>query len=192
MKRSLINAVKILLFIVGFGAAVWFFLPWAEIGKFAMSTASSQLSSRGMRIGWSDVSGETEGFTVHNLTINGMANFTFSSVTLRPQILASILGLSAVCDISFRGGNVQLGQVMNLGDGRVFVTAGRNEILLENLRTNGDFALNGYMTVNPSAMRITRANARLNVPESFVQNLDMLRNFLPLVQEGDNWYLRRN
>ena len=127
MKRSLINAVKILLFIVGFGAAVWFFLPWAEIGKFAMSTASSQLSSRGMRIGWSDVSGETEGFTVHNLTINGMANFTFSSVTLRPQILASILGLSAVCDISFRGGNVQLGQVMNLGDGRVFVTAGRRE-----------------------------------------------------------------
>ena len=63
MKRSFINVLKILLFIVGFGAAVWYFLPWSEIGKFAMSTASGQLSSRGMRIGWSDVSGETDGFT---------------------------------------------------------------------------------------------------------------------------------
>ena len=192
MKRSFINALKILLFIVGFGAAVWYFLPWSEIGKFAMSTASGQLSSRGMRIGWSDVSGETDGFTVHNLTINGMANFTFSSVTLRPRIAASLLSLAAVCDVSFRGGNVQLGQVMNFGDGGVLITAGRGEVFLENLRTNGDFALNGYMTVDPSAMRITRANARLNVPDSFSQNLDMMRNFLPLVQEGDNWYLRRN
>ena len=191
MKRSFINALKILLFIVGFGAAVWYFLPWSEIGKFAMSKASGQLSSRGMRIGWSDVSGETDGFTVHNLTINGMANFTFSSVTLRPRIAASLLSLAAVCDVSFRGGNVQLGQVMNFGDGGVLITAGRGEVFLENLRTNGDFALNGYMTVDPSAMRITRANARLNVPDSFSQNLDMMRNFLPLVQEGDNWYLRR-
>ncbi|MBQ7220457.1 MAG: hypothetical protein IJS28_05710 [Synergistaceae bacterium] len=192
MKRSLINTLKILLFIAGFGAAVWYFLPWAEIGRFAMSTASSRLSSRGMRIGWSDVSGEDEGFTVHNLTINGMANFTFSSVTLRPQILSSILSLSAVCDISFRGGNIQLGQVMNIGDGRVLLTAGREEVLLENLRTTGEFGISGYMSVNPSAMRIVRANARLNVPDSFAQNLGMLRNFLPLVQDGDTWYIRRN
>ena len=81
---------------------------------------------------------------------------------------------------------------MNFGDGGVLITAGRSEVLLENLRTNGDFAINGYMTVNPSTMRITRADARLNVPDSFSQNLGMMRNFLPLVQEGDNWYLRRN
>ena len=192
MKRSFINAVKILLFIAGFCAAIWYFLPWAEIGRFAMSAASGQLSSRGMRIGWSDVSGEQDGFTVYNLTINGMANFTFSSVTLRPRIAASVLRLSPVCDVSFRGGNVQLGQVMNFGDGGVLITAGRSEVLLENLRTNGDFAINGYMTVNPSTMRITRADARLNVPDAFSQNLGMMMNFLPLVQEGDNWYLRRN
>lgn len=192
MKRSVINTLKVLLFIVGFGAAVWYFLPWGEVGKFVMSTASGQLSSRGTRVGWSDVSGEQDGFTVHNLTLNGMANFTFSSVTLRPRILASIMSLSAVCDISFRGLNVQLGQVLNFGDGRVLVTAGRGEVQLGGLRTTGDFAINGDMTVNPSAMRITRANARLRVPENFTQNLDMLRSFLPLVQEGNNWYLRRN
>ncbi|MBQ7217602.1 MAG: hypothetical protein IJP54_01230 [Synergistaceae bacterium] len=41
-------------------------------------------------------------------------------------------------------------------------------------------------------MRITCADARLNVPESFSQNMNMLQNFLPLVQEGNRWYLRRN
>ena len=192
MKRSLINTIKILLFIIGFAGTLWLFLPWREIGKFAMSTAYSQLGERGMRVGYSDVSGESDGFTVHNLTLNGMANFAFSSVTLRPRVIASILSLAPVCEISFRGCNVQLGQVLNFGDGRVLLTAGSTETLLENLRTNGDFALNGYMVVNPGAMRITRADARLNVPEEFEQNLEMMKNFLPLVQEGDNWYLRRN
>ena len=192
MKHSLLNALKILLFIIGFAGAVWMFLPWREVGKFAMSTAYSQLGGRGMRVGWSDVSGEPDGFTVHNLTLNGMANFTFSSVTLRPRILSSILSFAPVCDISFRGCNVQLGQVLNFGDGGVLLTAGGSEMLLENLRTNGDFAINGYMTVNPAGMRIVRADARLDVPDSFAQNMDMMRNFLPLVREGDNWYLRRN
>ena len=192
MKRSLINTVKILLFTAGFMCAVWYFLPWGELGKFAMSAASSRLSSRGMRIGWSDVSGEQDGFTVHNFTMNGMANITLSSLTLRPRILASILSLAPVCDISFRGGNVQLGFVINIGDGSVLLTAVRNgEVLMENLRTTGDFAVNGCMRVNPSAMRIVQANARLRVPESFEQNLDMIKNFVPLVQEGDNWYIRR-
>ena len=71
------------------------------------------------------------------------------------------------------------------------LTAGRNEILLEQLRTNGDFAVNGYITFSPANMRIGRSDAQLNVPEEFANNLNMLRNFLPLVQEGDRWYLRR-
>lgn len=191
MKHSLVNAIKILLFIIGFSAAIWFFLPWREVGKFAMSTASRQLNSRGTRLGWSDVSGEEDGFTVHNLTVNGMANLTFGSITIRPRIIASVLSFAPVCDITFRGCNVQIGQILNLGDGGVLVTAGSNETLLENLRTNGDFAINGYMTVNPATMRIGRTEARLNVPENFAQNMGMLRNFLPLEQEGDKWYLRR-
>ena len=191
MKHSLLNALKILLFIIGFAGAVWMFLPWREVGKFAMSTAYSQLGGRGMRVGWSDVSGEPDGFTVHNLTLNGMANFTFSSVTLRPRILSSILSFAPVCDISFRGCNVQLGQVLNFGDGGVLLTAGGSEMLLENLRTNGEFSLNGWLTVDSSTMRISRADARLTVPESFSQNMSVLRGFLPLVQEGGRWYLRR-
>ena len=191
MKRFLINLLKIFLLIAGFGYSLYYFMPWAEAGKFVMSVAHSQLESRGMRLNYSDVSGEDDGFTVHNLTLSGMVNLSFSSITLRPQILSSILSLAPVCNIEFKGGSIQLGQVMSFGDGGFLLTAGR-EILLENLRTNGDFSVNGYMTVNTGTMRIGRADARLDVPESFASNMGMLRNFLPLVQDGGRWYLRRN
>lgn len=190
MKKSLIAITRILLFILGFSVALYMFIPWREAGKFAMSTAHTILQRRGMRLNYSDVSGEEGGFTVHNLKISGMADVSLSSVTVKPEIIASMLSLSPVCDISFKGGNVRLGQTMNFGDGGFLLTAGR-EILLENLRTNGDFRLNGYMTINPSAMKIGRAEARLDVPETFAQGMGMMRNFLPLVQEGDQWYLRR-
>ena len=39
------------------------------------------------------------------------------------------LMLENVCDVSFRGGNVQLGQVMNFGDVGVLITTGRSEVL---------------------------------------------------------------
>ena len=79
---------------------------------------------------------------------------------------------------------------MNFGDGGFLLTAGR-EILLEELRTNGEFSLDGYMTVDTSAMKIGEADAKLSVPEAFSQNMSMIQNFLPLVQEGGTWYLRR-
>ena len=192
MKRTLLTALKVILFIAGFLCALWFFLPWRETGKAVMTLAYSRLSSSGMRMNYSDISAEPDGFTVHNLALNGMANLRFSSVTFRPRIVASILSLAPVCDISFRGGSVQLGITINFGDGGVLVTAGRSEIMLEALRTTGDFALNGWLAVSPQAMRISRANASLNVPESFSQNMSMLQNFLPLVQEGDRWFLRRS
>lgn len=190
MKKSLIAITRILLFILGFSAALYMFIPWREAGKFAMSTAHTMLQRRGMRLNYSDVSGEEGGFTVHNLILSGMADVSLSSVTVKPEIIASILSLSPVCDITFKGGNMRLGQTMNFGDGGFLLTAG-HEILLENLRTNGDFRLNGYVTVDPSAMKIGRAEARLDVPEAFEQGMGMMRNFLPLVQEGDQWYLRR-
>ena len=191
MKNLLIKILKIFLLIIGFGFSLYYFMPWAEAGKFAMSIAHSQLQARGMRLNYSDVSGEDDGFTVHNLTLSGMVNLSFSSVTLRPQILSSVLSLAPVCDIEFKGGSIQLGQVMRFGDGGFLLTAGR-EILLENLRTNGDFSVNGYLTLNTATMKIGRADARLDVPEAFANNMGMLRNFLPLVQEGGRWYLRRN
>ena len=42
-------------------------------------------------------------------------------------------------------------------------------------------------------MRIGRAEAELVVPAAFEENMETLRNFLPLVKEGDGrWFLRRS
>ena len=191
MKRSIFNIAKIILFLTGFFFALYYFLQWQEIGKFSMSVAHSQLEKRGMRLSYSDVSGEQGGFVVNNLRLNGMANLSFSSVTIKPKFLSSILGLAAVFEINFRGGSLQLGQVMDFGDGGFLLTSGKNEILLEDLKTNGDFAINGFLTINPSTMRIGKTEARLNFPEDFERNIQALRNFLPIVQEGGRWYLRR-
>ena len=190
MKRLITTITRLILFMAGLAIAMYIFLPYQSIGKLAMSIAHDQLQRRGMRLNYSDVSGEDGGFTVNNLTLSGVANVSLSSVTIKPEYLTSLATLSPVCDITFKGGNIRLGQLLNFGDGGFLLTAG-NQIMLENLRTNGEFSLSGYMTVDPSSMRIGRADARLGVPESFSQNMGMLRNFLPLVQEGDTWYLRR-
>lgn len=174
----------------GLFAALYIFMPWREAGKFAMSAAHRILQQRGMRLNYSDISGTDGGFTVHNLKLSGMADISLSSVTIKPEMLSSVLTLAPVCRITFTGGNVRLGQVMNFGDGGFLLTAGR-EIMLDDLRTNGEFSLNGYMTIDTSTMRIGHADARLGIPESFSQNMNMMKNFLPLTQEGGAWYLRR-
>lgn len=193
MRRTLNIATKILIFLIGFTFAVYYFLDWGAVGKFAASLAHSRLERSGMRMGYSDVTGSAEhdGFTIHNLILNGAANVSFSSITVRPRIVPSILSMAAVCDINFRNCNVRLGQSMNFGDGKFLLTAGRNEILLENLSTNGEFSLNGYISIDTGNMKIGRADSRIDIPESFASNMGMLQNFLPLVQEGDRWYLRR-
>ena len=191
MKKSFIRTIKILFFIIAFFFSLYYFLEWDALGKFVMSMAHSQLERNGMRLNYSDVTGEEGGFTVHNLTLSGGANISLSSVTIKPQILSSVLSLAPVCDINFNGANVRLGMNINIGDGGFLMTAGRHEILLENLKTNGDFAINGYLTVNLVTMKLGRTDAKLNVPEDLAQSMNMLKNFLPLVQDGGQWYLRR-
>lgn len=191
MKRSFFNVIKIIVFILGFLGALYIFMPWDAAGRLALSIAHRQLEQRGMRLNFSDVTAAEEGFTVHNLAASGMVNMAFNSITIRPQLLTSVLSLAPVCDIEFTGLGIQLGQRMNFGNGGFLLTAGRSQIMLENLRTNGDFSLNGYMSVNLETMKIGTSDARFNVPESFAQNMDMIKNFLPLVQEGGQWYLRR-
>ena len=191
MKRTLTITAKVLIFLSAFIFAVYYFTDWRSLGRFCASAAHSRLERMSMRMGYSDVTGEEDGFTIHNLTLNGVANISFGSITIRPRIISSILSLSAFCDINFRNCSVRLGQSMKFGDGRFLLTAGRNEILLENLSTNGEFSLNGYVSVDTSTMKIGRAEARIDIPETFANNMGMLQNFLPLVQEGDRWYLRR-
>ena len=190
MKKILMISGKVLLFTAGLIFAFYMFMPYRELGNLAVSLGSARLSRMGMKLNYSDVSGEKDGFTVHNMRLSGITELSMSSVTIRPMFSASILSLSPVCEIEFKGCNVRFGQNINIGDGGFLLTAG-HEILLENLRSNGEFSLNGYITIDTGTMKIGHADARLEVPENFSQNMGMLRNFLPLVQEGGKWYLRR-
>ena len=194
IKISLKLILKLLLLIIGFCIALWIFLPWREVGGAALSLARPVLEQRGLRLNFAGVrsqSGE-QGFIIDGLEIAGITNFSFDSLTIRPEFLASLMNFAPVCDIRFRGGSMTMGQKIDFGDGSLLLTASPNNILIENLRTNGDFAVNGFIEINSAQAKISRAEASLRVPSEFENNMQTLQNFLPLVREGNgNWFLRR-
>ena len=191
MKRISVKIAKILLFTVCFAAAFWYFLDWQSIGTFLLTNASSYASRNGTRITFSGVSGTDSGFTVHNLSVNGRVSFTFSSLTITPRIIASIANLSLVADLAFNDANVRFGQTLNFGNGGMTGFARPSSVHVENLRTNGDFSVSGTITYDVSTGRIARASARLNMPPQWQENISLLQGYLPIVREGENWYLRR-
>lgn len=194
IKKPLILILKIALLISGFCAAFWYFMPWREVGGALLSLAAPRLERQGMRLNFAGVRSQNgeQGFTIDDLAIGGFTNFNFNSFTIHPQLLASVMNLAPVLDVRFRGGSLTMGQKINFGDGEFLLTASSREILIERLRTNGDFAINGFLTINPAQMRINRAEASLKIPPDFESNMQTLRGFLPLVREGNgNWYLRR-
>ena len=193
MKRITLVTLKVLLFAVCFAAAFWHFLSWQAMGNFLVSGASSYASRNGMRLNFSTVSSNADnsGFTIHNFSVNGAVNFTFASLTITPRIAASVLNLALVADLSFTDANARFGQALNLGSGRMTVFVRPGMIHAENIRTNGDFSVNGTITVDTNAARISRASARLNMPPDWEDNISLLRNFLPIEHDGQNWYLRR-
>lgn len=191
MKKYFFTIIKVFIFIIGFSVAFYYFMPWREVGKFSMSIVHSQLQKNGLRTAWSDIVAENNGFTVNNFSLRGIVNISFESVTIKPRFLSSLLSLAGVLDIRFRGGNLMVGQNFNLGDGSVLLSASSSEILFEQLRTRGEISINGDIALNLQDMKISRANASLNVPNSLESSLDLVKNFLPLVNEGGRWYLRR-
>ena len=157
-----------------------------------LTNAKNKGIEQGMRLGFSGVDAVEGGFAVRDLSLGGLLNVSFQMLILRPQPLMSVLNLAPACEVEFQGGVVTMGQPLSLGDGSFLLTASPREVLLERLRTNGDFALQGFLTVDLNSMKIGRAEAALRVPASFEGNMGTLQNFLPLVREGNgNWFLRR-
>ncbi|MBQ9566288.1 MAG: hypothetical protein IJU98_11945 [Synergistaceae bacterium] len=192
MRKSLLIGAKILLFLTAFGVSLWFFLPWREVGTAALSLGASELEKRGMRLSFSGVSDAEGGFTARDLSLGGFLTLSFQSLTLRPQLLASLMNLAPVCEVEFQGGSVTMGQPMSFGSGGFLLTATPHEVLLERLRADGEFSLMGFVAIDLDKMRIGRAEAALKAPSSFEENMGTLQNFLPLVREGNgNWFLRR-
>jgi hypothetical protein len=193
-----------LVFLVGTALAVWFFMPWKQVGESALLFVSSRLP-KPSSLSYSAVRSVPGGFAAENLSISrlaGMADVSCKTLTVVPDIAASLLNLAPTCRVAFTG--AALGEVavtpvkklpgVGLGDGRAVVAAGRREIFLDGLRSGGELAMNGILLFNPEAMRITRADLDLNVrSEPFErETLPSLKNLLPLRQEGPgNWRLFR-
>lgn len=191
MKRGLRLLLRTVLFLAAFLTAFWTFMPWREVGSAGLSAAEKRLDQKGMRLSWSGVESVGGGFRVRNLELGGFVKLSFESLTIRPQFFAGLLALAPVCEVRFREGLMTMGQPMAFGEGELLLTASPREILLEKLLTRGDFAVKGFLTVDPARMKIGRAEASVAVPADFESNMETLKGFLPLVKEGDNWYLRR-
>ena len=175
--KLLKRALKALILLAGFLTALWLFMPWREVGAFAMSLAASRMERQGMTLTYRGVEASQGGFTVRDVSLSGFTRFSCESLTLRPELLASLAVLAPVCEVAFTDGRLTMGQPMAFGDGGFVVTASPREVLFEKLRTNGDFRVLGFMTIDPERMKIGRAEAELIVPESFEENMRTLGNF---------------
>ncbi len=193
MKKIISLFLKSLLLITAFFSAVWFFVPWRQVGETILTVASEQLQKSGMKISYSGVEAVDGGFKVNDITLSGLLRFSFQSVTLKPDLLSSAMTFAMVSSVSFSDGKMMMGQLVDIGSGGVLVIATPKSVLLEKLNSDGDFSINGYVAINPAQMRISRAEALVKVPEALKENMTSLQMLLPLVQEGDGrWFLRRS
>ena len=48
--RLLKRALRALILLAGFLAALWAFMPWREVGSFAMALAASRMERQGMTL----------------------------------------------------------------------------------------------------------------------------------------------
>ena len=53
--RLLKRALRALILLAGFLAALWAFMPWREVGSFAMALAASRMERQGMTLTYSGV-----------------------------------------------------------------------------------------------------------------------------------------
>ena len=191
MRRLLLNIARILLFLVCFGIAFWYSISWQDAGRFAVSTAARIAERNGMRLSFSHVSEVPGGFTVHNLSVNGGINFNLASLTIKPRILDTLLNLALVAEIGFTDASSRLGFTLSLGSGGTTLFVRPSTIYAENLHTDGDLAVSGSLAYDVGRGRISRADARLRMSPQVEEGAPFLQNFLPLVRDGQNWYLRR-
>jgi hypothetical protein len=202
------KTIKILfrgfVFLAGMAAAVWIFMPWKQVGERALLVVSRRLSAPAS-LSYSTVKSVPGGFAAENLGISrlgGVADVSCRTLTVVPDLAASLLNFAPTCRVAFTGAALEEVSVtpvkklpgIGFGDGRVAVTAGRGEIFLDALRSNGELSMNGILLFDLSKMRIIRADVALNVRSEPFENdvFPFLKNLLPLRQEAPgNWRLFR-
>jgi hypothetical protein len=197
--------LKGLLFVIGIGVAAWVFMPWKQVGESVLLLAGERLTSPSSVV-YSSIGSVPGGFVVEDLNVRrlmGMTDISFRTLTIVPDIAASLMNMAPTCRISFTGS--EMGEITVLrkkipgivfGNGRVAISFNRQGILLEELRSDGDLSMNGSFLISPSADPIIGwASVTLNVKsEPFEQELPSLQTALglPLQQDAPGrWFLRR-
>ncbi|MDR3265025.1 MAG: hypothetical protein LBT15_03340 [Synergistaceae bacterium] len=199
--------LKGLVFVIGVLIAAWVFMPWKQVGEAALLMAARRLAPPAS-ISCSSVENAPGGFVVHDLDarglVNGLVNVSCKSLTIVPDLVASLFNLAPTCDIAFTGN--ALGEIpvtpfkkisgITLGDGRFTISGGAKEILLEGVQSNGELAMAGALTLAPNAGQLIGwADVMINVKlEAFEKDLPDLQAVLglPLQREGPGrWMLRR-
>jgi hypothetical protein len=198
--------LKTLLFLVGLLAAAWIFMPWKQVGEYALVAAGRRLETPAS-ITWAAVSNVQGGFVIEDLKaqrLMGMVDVSFSTLTIVPDMIASLLNMSPTCRISFTDNIVSEiavtplkkipGVVLN--NGRTTVSLNDRGILLDEVYSDGEISMRGSLLLSPSAECLIQwADVALEVrSEPFEQELPSLQMSLglPLQQEAPGrWLLRR-
>ncbi|MDR1379304.1 MAG: hypothetical protein LBJ36_09690 [Synergistaceae bacterium] len=194
--------LKGLLLIAGAGMAMWFFMPWKQVGESLLLATIRRLQ---LSVTYSFVGDAPGGFVVEDLSVRnfmGVMDGSIRTLMIVPDLAASLLNMAPTCRISFTGG--VLGDVavtplrkipgVTIGNGRVMVSISAQGVLLEGLRSNGELSMNGTLLIASSAYPPIRwADVTIDVKsESFEQEMPALGNLLPLRQESPGrWLLRR-
>ena len=198
--------LKTLLFLVGVLMAVWIFLPWKQVGEYALAAAGRRLETPAS-ITWGTVNNVPGGFVIEDLKaqrLMGMGDVSFRTVTVVPDLMASLLGMSPTCQISFTDNTVSEIAVtplkkipgVALGNGSFIVSFSDQGILLDEVRSDGEIAMRGSLLLSPSSERLIGwAEVALDIKsEPFEKELPSLQMSLglPLQQDAPGrWFLRR-
>ena len=67
--RLLKRALRALILLAGFLAALWAFMPWREVGSFAMALAASRMERQGMTLTYSGVEDVRGDFSIRDVTL---------------------------------------------------------------------------------------------------------------------------
>ena len=187
--------LKTFVFFVGLVIAAWIFMPWKQVGEYAFSKAAAGTAGSGTPLSFSEVETADSGFTVSDVSVGGFMKASFRSVTFRPDLLGTLLNMAPTCRVSFAGGEmVMMSSPIRFGNGRFLAVATPKEIFLDELRTDGEFSISGFLGINPVQKRISRAEAAIKTSEALESSMEFLKNgnILPLVQDGPGrWFLRR-
>ena len=204
--KALSILIKTLLFLVGLLVAVWIFLPWKQVGEYALVAAGRRLETPAS-ITWAAVNNVPGGFVIEDLKaqrLMGMVDVSFSTLTVVPDMIASLLNMSPTCRISFTGNTVSEIAVtplkkipgIVLNNGHTIVSLNDQGILLDEVYSDGEISMRGSLLLSPSGERLIGwADVALDIKsEPFEKELPSLQMSLGLPLQQDvpgRWFLRR-